>query len=282
MRWTGRLIAAVTGALVLPAVFCAPAGAVSWSAGYAQFGKVPVGDKGPVKTITVRANQFCQPVSSFQFDCTYDQLDIAVSGPFVITADTCGAPTFSRPACTVNVRFKPTERGKQLGFLRIERPFGGPVEGVPLVGKGCGERRKPECPSGGEARSAAGWSSAEDPLRFGKATLGETSGSELVTVRLDHYCRQVSDPAAPGGMVVECEYEGLETGLTGPFEVVREDCVTPPVRRPECTIELRYRPTRRGKQQGNLVLSAHLGGSIPLAGRGCAESAGRLRCGRKG
>jgi hypothetical protein len=79
--------------------------------------------------------------------CFPEPSDIAVSGDFVITGNTCPGAYFtdgpsSRLSCHVDVAFKPGTFGTRQGFLRlISNPS---IQGVPLSGTGlvCFKNRK--------------------------------------------------------------------------------------------------------------------------------------------
>jgi hypothetical protein len=85
--------------------------------------------------------------------CVSEQTDIAVSGPFVITANTCPTdlyPKYHAPGfnvgsygCSVSVAFAPTQLGVATGFLRLASSSLNPdwssrpgILGVPLSGTG--------------------------------------------------------------------------------------------------------------------------------------------------
>ena len=93
---------------------------------------------------------FCGPdfgVPPMPGPCVLEPSDIAVSGDFVITENTCPAAYFtdgpsSRLSCHVNVAFLPSTHGLRQGFLRVASSPS--IVGVPLSGTGlvCFKNRK--------------------------------------------------------------------------------------------------------------------------------------------
>jgi hypothetical protein len=77
--------------------------------------------------------------------CTTEAADIAVSGPFIITSNTCPAQlaspnaTASQFSCSIGVAFKPNATGPGKGFLRLtSSPT---LVGLPLSGTGCKKQK---------------------------------------------------------------------------------------------------------------------------------------------
>ena len=125
----------------------------NWSPTSLSFGKQKVGTKSGVKTVTVRGQ--CGPDIDIDPGPGFtpapgpcSNMDIAVSGDFLISATTCPLTGVLAGVCTIDVRFKPKSKGKKEGFLRIQSiPFGG----VPLDGKGCKKKedgKLKECKKG--------------------------------------------------------------------------------------------------------------------------------------
>ena len=143
--WAGALLTA------------ASASAVIYSPTSVQFGEQQIGGTAPSVAVQVGGGgcgaDYYDPVTHSMAPgyCTSERTDIAVSGPFVITANTCPVeiyPKYHAPgwnvggySCAVSIAFVPTQVGAATGFLRLTnttlKPDGTSspvVAGVPLSG----------------------------------------------------------------------------------------------------------------------------------------------------
>jgi hypothetical protein len=268
MRRKARVLVGMLLAIGCVLLGPSSAQAVTYSAGTLEFGKTAVGKESDPRTITVHRNSFCVPTSP-GFDCNHDQLDLAVSGPFVMLAQTCVGPGSVAP-CRVTLEYRPTAKGRQDGFLRLTSsaiPSGMPrTQGVPLAGLGCkpvkkGHKRgKSSCPRRGKAKKSVGWE-RPGPLRFPKTRVGKTSPPTLVSVELSHTCNGTTEPPV-------CDWEPLDVAISGPFVITADSCTAPAGTRPSCSIYVAFRPTRKGTGEGFLRLAGQPIYGVPLAGAG--------------
>jgi hypothetical protein len=146
IRLSAIAIAGLSATAVL-ALFAAGANALSYKPSNLTFAHQTVGTTSTVQQVDVAGNPCGDPMPLPPPGCAIGEpTDIAVSGPFVITSNTCPAtglvsqglsPFFS---CSVGVAFKPTAAGSAAGFLRLSSTPS--VVGVPLAGTGCTKVRK--------------------------------------------------------------------------------------------------------------------------------------------
>jgi hypothetical protein len=121
------------------------ASAIIYSPSSLTFDKQKLGTSSPPQVVTVGGG-YCGPDhpdgmgNIVPGPCFTEPTDVAVSGTFVITANTCPAQlssplTTSIFSCSVSVAFAPTALGASNGFLRLaSNPS---IVGVPLSGTGC-------------------------------------------------------------------------------------------------------------------------------------------------
>ncbi len=143
----GAVIASVTSVFVL--VLAGNATAVTSNPGSLTFANQLLGTISPPQAVTVSGGScgpdFFDGMNIVPGPCSTEPTDIAVSGPFGITADSCPNPLYSidinnHPRCTISIVFYPTAKGEQKGFLRLTSSPA--IAGVPLNGVGCKKQRK--------------------------------------------------------------------------------------------------------------------------------------------
>jgi hypothetical protein len=127
------------------------AGAAIYSPTSVSFAPQVAGTQSPAQQVQVGGG-YCgpdmpAPGGGVTHECFTQPSDIAVSGDFVITENTCPANYFtdalsSRLSCHVNVSFLPTGPGPKIGFLRVASTPS--IQGIPLSGTGlvCFKNRK--------------------------------------------------------------------------------------------------------------------------------------------
>jgi hypothetical protein len=143
----GAVIASVTSAFVL--ALAGNATAVTSNPSSLTFANQLLGTMSPPQAVTITGGG-CGPdyfdgMNIVPGPCYTEPTDIAVSGPFGITADSCPNPLYSidinnHPPCAISVAFFPTAKGEQKGFLRLTSSPA--IAGVPLSGVGCKKQRK--------------------------------------------------------------------------------------------------------------------------------------------
>jgi hypothetical protein len=125
------------------------ASAIVYSPSSLTFGAQTNGTVSPPQEVRVGGGScgpdFFDGMNIVPGPCFPEASDIAVSGQFVITGNTCPASLSSPTAtsilsCSVFVAFAPTSVGTQDGFLRLGSSPS--IVGVPLSGNGC--VRKPK------------------------------------------------------------------------------------------------------------------------------------------
>jgi hypothetical protein len=137
----GAAIAALGAAVTL--ALAANAGAAIYNPSSLTFANQNVGTTSAAQQVNVGGGacgpDIFVPPNIIPGPCTKEATDIAVSGPFVITSNTCPAelssPGATAISCAVGVAYKPTAAGPQSGFLRLTSSPS--IVGVPLSGVGC-------------------------------------------------------------------------------------------------------------------------------------------------
>ncbi len=143
----GLRTACVTAGFLL--LVAGSASAITYSPSGLTFAKQKLGTISPSQAVTISGGG-CGPdyfdgMNIVPGPCYTEPTDIAVSGPFGITADSCPNPLYSidinnHPPCSISVVFYPTAKGEQKGFLRLTSTPA--IAGVTLSGVGCEKQRK--------------------------------------------------------------------------------------------------------------------------------------------
>jgi hypothetical protein len=146
----GKVMISVGAAVLLGiAVSAASASAtIVYNPSSLKFAKQKVGKTSPIQQVNLGGGSCSEGFMNgvFVHNCTPDVSDIAVSGNFVITSNTCpanlippgalGGPVVS---CSIGVAFKPTGLGPRNGFLRLQSSPS--IVGIPLSGPGCKKKK---------------------------------------------------------------------------------------------------------------------------------------------
>ena len=145
----GVLLIAVTGALL--GLMTGSAGAVIYSPSSLTFANQNAGTTSAPQEVRVGGG-YCGPdymvgMTIYPGPCYPEPSDIAVSGDFVITGNTCPASlnsplTTSTFSCSVFVAFAPSGPGPKQGFLRVSSSPS--IVGAPLSGTGCANIKTPK------------------------------------------------------------------------------------------------------------------------------------------
>jgi hypothetical protein len=149
----------------------------------------------------------------------------------------CGQTLARKSSCTINVVFRPHAPGDRVGTLRITDNAGDSPQEVKLKGHGVLIARV-----------------SPDGLNFGRQTVNATSDWQEVTLS-----------ARRGGPL---RIESIEAG--GEF-IQRNRCPQSLREGRSCTIKVRFAPTIKGRQVGNLTITDNAENSpqvIPLKGHG--------------
>jgi hypothetical protein len=143
----GTLLSVTTCTAVLVLAGTAQA-TLSWNPASINFGQENIGSTSPSQQVTLMGGQrgpdIFDGMNFIPGPSFPDPLDIAVSGDFTITSNSCPAvllsPTPGTATCAVRVAFEPNAVGPLQGFLRLQSNPS--IQGVPLKGVGCKKPKK--------------------------------------------------------------------------------------------------------------------------------------------
>jgi hypothetical protein len=196
-----------------------------------DFGSERIGQSTPVQYLTV-ANTGTAPTG---------MKPISISGPFAISANTCGSSLAVNTSCTVGVIFSPTASGVASGSLVVTDDMG--TQTALLSGTG---QSGPT-----DALSANG-------LNFAPQVIGTTSAAQQVTVTN-------SGDSALTGITVQ---------TTGDFPATNL-CGTALPAHSTCAIQVVFSPKAVGAERGQLTIQDARGSqAVALSGTGILPAAG--------
>jgi hypothetical protein len=196
-----------------------------------DFGSVRIGQSAPVQYITV-ANTSKSDVGLKA---------ISISGPFSITANTCGSSLATNTSCTVGMIFTPTASGSASGSLVSTDDAG--TQTALLSGNG---QTGPT-----DALSA-------NSLTFAAQAIGTISRAQQITVT------NSGDSALTN----------IKVSITGDF-AVNDLCGTSLPRHSTCALQVEYLPKAIGAERGEMTIQDALGAQqVALNGTGVPSAAG--------
>jgi hypothetical protein len=194
-----------------------------------DFGSVRIGQTSPVEYLTV-ANTGTTPAGL---------KPLSISGPFRISANTCGSSLPVNTSCTVGVVFTPTASGAASGTLVATDDAG--VQTALLSGNG---------------QSGPTDTLSSTALTFAAQTIGTTSAPQQVTVT------NSGDSALTN----------INVQVTGDFAVTNL-CGTSVPGDSTCALQVVYSPKAVGAQRGQLTIQDGLGVQVvALSGAGLPAS----------
>jgi len=203
---------------------------VTLSASSLNLGTVAVGNTSSAVTVTLTNRQ----------NTTLTITSVGISGPFAISASTCGTPVTSGASCAVGVTFTPTATGAASGTLTFTDSASNSPQKVNLSGTG-----------------SAPVSLSASALNFGVVPLGGTSSSQTVTVT----------NASAAAIAV------TSVGTAGDFADTTT-CVSPIAVGGNCTVSVTFTPTVAGARTGTLTVNLSSGiQTVSLTGIGSSSSA---------
>jgi hypothetical protein len=196
-----------------------------------DFGSVRISETSPVQYITV-ANTGAAPAGL---------KPLTISGPFSISANTCGSSLAVNTSCTVGVVFSPTASGAASGSLVATDDAG--TQTALLSGNG---QSSPT-----DALSA-------NALTFAAQAIGTTSAAQQVTVT------NSGDSALTN----------IKTQVTGDFAVTNL-CGTSLPGHSTCALQVVYSPKAVGAERGQMTIQDALGAQVvALNGTGVPPAGG--------
>jgi hypothetical protein len=163
----------------------------------------------------------------------------AITGDFVLTANTCGATLAASTACVVSIAFTPTASGTRTGTLSVTDSVG--TQTAQLTGTG---------------NAPATDTLAPLSLTFGTQQIGTTSAAALVTL------------TNAGDVALTL----IAASTAGDFNVVNS-CGTSLAGHASCAFSITFTPTATGTRTGTLTVSDQFRvQTVPLTGTGAASA----------
>lgn len=160
---------------------------------------------------------------------------VAVSGNFVITANTCGNSLAAQSGCTLSIAFKPASSGSLTGALTVTDGVG--TQTAQLSGTGQNPATDTLSPAS---------------LTFPTQQIGTASTAQAVTLTNSG----------------DASLTEIQVAVTGDFAVVN-NCGTSLSGHASCTMEVSYLPTQVGAEAGALTVTDFLGShTVALSGAG--------------
>lgn len=188
------------------------------------FGKVTVGQKGPIKTVTVK-NTGGSALSISGIAVTANYALVPVTGKLA-----CGSSLAAGASCQIKVQFVPTQGGTLTGTLSITDNGQGSPQTVSLSGTGVSLTISPTA------------------LNFGSVTVGTTSASFNVTITNN------SSSSVTINSITE-------TGTKSDFPITNNTCGSSLAGGANCTVSVAFKPTAKGIRSASLKVSSNGGGS---------------------
>jgi uncharacterized repeat protein (TIGR03803 family) len=164
--------------------------------------------------------------------------NISVSGPFAISANTCGPALAAAKTCKVSITFTPTAPGDSTGALSVYDNATGGTQTVPLSGPGLPQTTLTPA-----------------SLTFPTTKVGKTSAHKVVTLKSN----------------LLADLTNISYSTTGPFAVSGSTCATTLGYNHSCTISVTFTPTTTGPATGSLSVSDSANNSpltVSLSGAG--------------
>ncbi len=174
-------------------------------------------------------------------DTAAASLALAVTGPFSLSQNTCGASLASGASCTTGVVFTPATRGTLTGTLTISSPSVNTPATVALSGTG-------------------GLTGAVQitPAQVNFPTTGVGSTSDPVTVTIANSSAAV-------------ELDNLSLSVSAGFKLANNKCASSLAAGANCTVDVSFAPATAGTQNGTLTLTSSdlaAAATAPLSGMG--------------
>ncbi len=214
----------LTGATTLSLTVTGTAPTVTLTPSSLNFGKVTVGQKGAIKTVTVKNTGGSALIIS----------GIAVTANYALVPVTgklaCGSTLASGASCQVKVQFVPTQGGTIAGTLSITDDAFGSPQTASLTGTGVALTVSPSA------------------LNFGSVSVGTTSPSLNVTITNDS-----SSSVTLTSITV--------TGSKAEFPITNNTCGSSLAGGSNCTVSVAFKPTATGIQSASLKVASNGGGS---------------------
>ncbi len=176
-----------------------------------SFGNEAVNTTSNLKSVTIK--------NVNTGEATLDFSNFAVTPPFAISANTCGATLAAGKTCKVNITFMPTVLGAANGTLSVADNAPGSPQTVALSGTGLAQVTV-----------------TPDSLTFSKQKVGTTSGVKYVTLKNN----------------LSTTLTGIVYSTTGPFAVSSSTCGTTLDSNQTCKIGVTFSPTETGTASGAL------------------------------
>jgi hypothetical protein len=192
-----------------------------------NFGSELIGQTAPAQNVVI-ANSGSVPATLTQ---------IAVSGDFAISTNTCGTSIAADSSCTVGVTFSPAASGSRAGALTVTDSAG--TQTAILSGTG---------------QSPATDNLAPTSLSFGTQQVGSSSLPQPVTLT----------------NTGDTTLQGIQVQVSGDFQFVN-NCGASLSGHASCTVQVSYLPTQVGPESGQLTITDALKSQIvTLTGTGQA------------
>jgi uncharacterized repeat protein (TIGR03803 family) len=179
-----------------------------------SFSNTALGSTSAAKSVTVTN-------STGQF-ATLDITSISITGPFAISANTCGATLASGKTCRVSVTFTPTVLGANSGGLSIADNAPSSPQTVPLTGTGIAQATLTPATA-----------------TFATQAVGTTSTPKAFTLTNNQ----------------TTALTGISIATTGDFAMSSTTCTSSLAAKGKCTIDVTFTPTQTGKRTGQLNVS---------------------------
>jgi len=177
-----------------------------------SFGKQAVNETSKAKTVTLK--------NTGTVALTIN--NIAPSGAFAISANTCGSTLAAGKTCKVSVTFTPTALGAATGTLTLTDSAANSPQDVPMSGTGVAQATLTPV-------SAA----------YAKQTVHTTSAPKTFTLTNNQLVTLTS----------------IDVSTTGDFAVSATTCTTTLATKAKCTISVTFTPTATGTRTGQLNVS---------------------------
>ena len=199
--------------------------------GLLNFGATPVGSTSTAQTVTV----------SNTSGGSAGQITITVSGPFILTNNTCPPSLAAGASCTAAVAFAPPSLGAATGTLTVKSPAITNGVNVPLSGTGA---------------AAVGLQVTPSSIAFNTTGVGLSSSPTVVTVT---------------NSGISAALNNLAIAVPTGFQLVNSTCTATLGPGQSCTAGVEFEPTAAGPVTGNLTITSSTvsnPAAVPLAGMG--------------